>query len=192
MSEIRDELPTLHTERLTLKVLDARAADCVAEYFVRNREFMQPWNPQVSEEFFTPGWQAQRLEHDLSELDAGRAVRFWLFNRADAKHARVVGHIALSNIVRGALQGCYLGYMVDQSEGGKGLIVEGGHAVIDYAFDVLKLHRLEANIMPHNARSIRVAEKLGFQREGLSPNYLRINGMWEDHYRYGLVNPSDK
>jgi ribosomal-protein-alanine N-acetyltransferase len=181
-------LPEISTERLTLKMLNPTFAPHVADYFLRNRSFAAPWNPLVDEAFYTATWQASRLQHDLEEYRAGRMVRFWLFLRDDVAYTRVIGHIALSNIVRGALQGCFVGYMVDEAEGNKGLITEGMRGVIAYAFDELLLHRLEANIMPRNQRSIKVAEKLGFQREGLSPKYLRINGVWEDHYRYGLVN----
>ena len=56
-----------------------------------------------------------------------------------------------------------------------------------YAFDTLRLHRIEAACIPDNARSIRVLEKAGFQREGLLRSYLRINGVWQDHYLYALI-----
>ena len=56
-----------------------------------------------------------------------------------------------------------------------------------HAFDTLRLHRLEAACIPDNHRSIRVLEKAGFQREGLLRSYLRINGVWQDHFIYGLI-----
>lgn len=180
-------LPVLQTARLRLAVLDARHANAVAEYFVRNRNYMRPWNPATADTFFTPAWQAERLESDLVEYRAGRMVRFWICRREENSCERIIGHVALSNIIRGALQGCFLGYMIDERESGNGFTTEAARAVIAYGFDQLGLHRIEANIMPHNARSIRVAEKLGFTREGFSPNYLSINGEWADHIRYGLV-----
>jgi ribosomal-protein-alanine N-acetyltransferase len=60
--------------------------------------------------------------------------------------------------------------------------------VVEYAFDVLGLHRLEANIMPRNKASLRVVEKLGFSEEGLSRKLLLINGRWEDHVRMVKLN----
>lgn len=182
-----EHLPILRTLHLRLAVLDARHADAVAEYFTRSREHMRPWNPTTTDEFFTPAWQAERLEYDLIEFQAGRMGRFWVCHAEDEACERIIGHVALSNIIRGALQGCHLGYMIDEGEANKGFTTEAAQAVIAYAFDQLDLHRIEANIMPRNARSIRVAEKLGFTREGFSPKYLRINGVWEDHFRYGLV-----
>lgn len=191
MSESLVEKLELITDRLALKVLDPSFAERVLDYLTRNRAFAEPWNPHVDGSFYTLEFQEDRLRADLEVMRAGSMARFWLFHRDDTAHSRVIGNIALSNIIRGALQGCHLGYMMDEGELNKGLVTEGIRRVIDFAFDDLRLHRIEANIMPRNARSIRVAEKLGFTREGLSPRYLKINGLWEDHYRYGLVNPED-
>ena len=60
--------------------------------------------------------------------------------------------------------------------------------VVRFAFDTLRLHRVEAACIPDNARSIRVLEKAGFRREGLLRSYLRINGVWQDHYLYALIS----
>ncbi len=50
------------------------------------------------------------------------------------------------------------------------------------------LHRIEANIILKNIRSLRVVEKLGFYNEGLAYKYLNINGKWEDHIHVVLLN----
>lgn len=60
--------------------------------------------------------------------------------------------------------------------------------VIRYAFDELRLHRIEANIMPRNSASLKMVEKLGFSSEGLARKYLKINGIWEDHIHMVLLN----
>ena len=57
-------------------------------------------------------------------------------------------------------------------------------ALLHFAFDELGLHRVQANIIPRNVASVRVAEKAGLRREGLALRYLRINGAWEDHAMY--------
>lgn len=60
--------------------------------------------------------------------------------------------------------------------------------MIAIAFRDLELHRIEANIMPHNKASLRVVEKQGFQFEGLAKKYLKIDGKWEDHIHMVLLN----
>jgi len=66
-------------------------------------------------------------------------------------------------------------------------MLEAVGLVCDFAFDTLRLHRIEAACIPDNVRSVRVLEKAGFQREGLLRAYLRINGSWQNHYLYALI-----
>ena len=64
---------------------------------------------------------------------------------------------------------------------------EGVVLLIRYAFDTLRLHRLEAAIVPRNAASRRVAEKLGLRDEGTAQRFLQIQGVYEDHIRYAIT-----
>jgi ribosomal-protein-alanine N-acetyltransferase len=59
---------------------------------------------------------------------------------------------------------------------------------VDFAFNTLSLHRIEANVMPHNIASLKVLEKNNFNKEGLAKKYLKINGKWEDHIHMVLLN----
>jgi ribosomal-protein-alanine N-acetyltransferase len=59
-----------------------------------------------------------------------------------------------------------------------------------YVFDSLGLHRIMANYMPSNERSAHVLDRLGFTREGLAKDYLKIDGRWEDHILTSLINPA--
>lgn len=99
----------------------------------------------------------------------------------------IVGVSNVMEIVRGSFQGAYLGYYLFRPYDGQGFMTEGLTLVIDRAFGPLGLHRVEANIQPQNVRSIRVVERLGFRREGLSPRYLKIGGRWRDHERWALL-----
>ena len=178
----------LHTERLVLKVLDASYASRVLDYLIRNREFFKEWNPAAAEAMFTLPFQQQRLEDDLALMRAGVMLRLHLFERDGAGYDTVIGDLAFNNIVRGAFQSCHLGYKIDRRQLNKGFMTEALRRAIAYVFDELKLHRIEANIMPRNDRSRRVAEKLGFAEEGLAHKYLKIDGAWEDHIHYVLLN----
>jgi ribosomal-protein-alanine N-acetyltransferase len=99
----------------------------------------------------------------------------------------LVGVVNVSSIVRGGFQSGYMGYGAFASHAGRGLMTEGLRAVLGAVFGGLKLHRVEANIQPGNARSIALIRRLGFEKEGYSRRYLLIDGDWRDHERWALL-----
>jgi len=99
----------------------------------------------------------------------------------------IAGYINLNVIVRGFFQSCYVGYAIGAPYAGKGCMTEAMKLVTRYAFDELKLHRIEANIQPGNAASIALVRACGFRKEGFSPRYLQIFGEWRDHERWALL-----
>jgi len=169
----------LMTDRLILRVLDDGWAKSVLAYFERNREYLERWEPVRQHGFYTRRVQADHLVADLRSMNACQMVRLWIFRKEDPR--TVIGSVALNNIVRGCFLSCYMGYRLDQELTGNGYMTEAAGALVDFGFQTLGLHRIEANIIPRNTPSMRVAEKLGFENEGLSPKYLKINGVWEDH-----------
>ena len=99
----------------------------------------------------------------------------------------LVGVVNLNDIVRGSFQSAHLGYYAFSPFAGHGYMTAGLSAVLRRAFGELSLHRVEANIQPDNWDSIRLARRLGFQKEGLSPRYLKVGGRWRDHERWALL-----
>jgi [ribosomal protein S5]-alanine N-acetyltransferase len=102
----------------------------------------------------------------------------------------VVGWISISEIVRGSLQGAFVGYGGMAGFAGEGYMTEALQLVLAKAFGPLRLHRLEANIQPGNAASIALARRCGFEREGFSPRYLKVGGRWRDHERWAVRKES--
>ena len=100
---------------------------------------------------------------------------------------RLVGVANLSQIFYGNLQNAYLGYYGSVDYAGQGLMTEGVGLVLDYGFNQLKLHRIEANIQPDNTASINLVNRLGFVNEGFSRQYLKIHGKWCAHERWVLT-----
>lgn len=176
----------LQTPRLLLKSGDAVTAEAVLDYFLRNKEFLTEWEVLRQPQFYTLETQKQMLDEDTANMERGQLVKLWLY-KADEPE-RVIGSVALSNIVRGVFLSCHLGYRLDEAEQGKGYMTEAVREMVAYAFQKLGLHRIEANIMPRNTASLKVTEKLGFYHEGLAKRYLRINGKWEDHIHMVLLN----
>ncbi len=83
-----------------------------------------------------------------------------------------------------------LGYAIDHAHEGQGLMREALEATIEHVFAVLRLHRIQANYVPDNARSGRLLERLGFVREGLAKDYLFIDGAWRDHVLAARLSPA--
>lgn len=99
----------------------------------------------------------------------------------------ICGVINLNVITYEALCSAYVSYFAVADQAEKGYMKEGMLQVIRHAFDELELHRLEANIQPGNLASIALAQSTGFQFEGFSPRYLKINGKWCDHERWAIL-----
>ncbi|MEU8245189.1 GNAT family protein [Nonomuraea sp. NPDC048916] len=99
----------------------------------------------------------------------------------------VVGRVNINNIVRGTHQCGTLGYASYASTTGRGYMTEGLGLIMGLAFGELGLHRLEANIQPHNTPSLNLVKRLGFRREGYSPAFQYINGAWRDHERWAIT-----
>ncbi len=179
---------TLRTERLVLRPLRVSDARALRAFNKENSTFLAPWNPR-----------ARKGSDPLSLVDVasgiGAARKNWrqdrgyafLLTLADADALTIVGRVTLNNIVRGVFQSTNLGYLVGRAWEGRGLAREAVSAVLRFAFDDVRLHRIEAGIMPHNERSRRLVLALGFEEIGLSRRYLHIDGDWRDHVLYALT-----
>ena len=99
----------------------------------------------------------------------------------------IIGTINLSQIFRGGFQNAYLGYYVGAQYAGQGYMTEALQLTLRYAFDHLKLHRLEANVQPGNLASIALVKRAGFVQEGYSQRYLKVCGRWRDHERWAIL-----
>ncbi|RKS76531.1 ribosomal-protein-alanine N-acetyltransferase [Actinomadura pelletieri DSM 43383] len=121
----------------------------------------------------------------LARFDQVNAVGMVVCLRAGSD---LVGMVNLNEIVRGSYQRSVLGYAVFQPYAGQGYMGEGVGLAVRYAFDRLELHRVEANIQPGNTASVRLVERLGFRKEGFSPAFIKIGGIWRDHERWALIN----
>ena len=102
----------------------------------------------------------------------------------------LVGQISLGGIIYGALRGAHIGYWIDTAYANRGLVTSSVEMLTQFAFDELKLHRIEINIRPENDASRKVAEKSGYHLEGERPRFLHIDGQWRDHLSFVRENPN--
>lgn len=160
-------------------------AEALLDYQTRNREFLYPFVAKRDENFFTLDYQKESIEKNIHNWSLKNSYCFYIFDNLENK---IIGSINLSNIVRGVFQSCFLGYSLDKDYINKGYMSFAVSKIVDFAFKELKLHRIEANVMPRNIASKKVLEKNNFIEEGLAKKYLLINGKWEDHIHMVILN----
>jgi ribosomal-protein-alanine N-acetyltransferase len=147
----------------------------LAALYDANRDFLAPFEPIRPPEFFTADGQRERLERQLAE-----DTHPFVILDGDA----IAGTINLFNIHREALQSGTIGYWVDHARNGRGLATAAVGEMLEYAFDELDLHRVEAATLVDNTTSQRVLEKNGFERIGLARQFLRIDAEWQDFFLF--------
>lgn len=175
----------LFGRRIMLRTLHERDYAAWAEVRHRCRDWLVPWEPRPAGSPPAPEDRASfvaRCAARERERQLGGGYGFGIFV-AD----RLVGEITLSSIQRGPFQNGFIGYWVDRDVAGQGYAPEAVVAVLQFAFADLRLHRIEIAIVPRNAPSRRVVDKLAIRQEGVAVRFLEIDGVWEDHVRYGVT-----
>ncbi len=180
----RRELPALEGERVRLRLPASRDYREWSQLRGESRAFLERWEPRwMPDELERSAWRL-RLSRFREDYAQGTAIAFFLFER---QSGRLAGGITLGNIRHGVSQSGHIGYWIGERYGGRGLMTDAVKVLARFSFETLRLHRIEAACIPDNARSIRVLEKAGFRREGLLRSYLKINGLWQDHYLYARI-----
>jgi len=149
-----------------------------------SRDFLIPWEPTWGKDDLTRSAFRARLRRHGDEINRDEAYPFFIFRARDDV---LMGGITLGQVRRGVAQCATLGYWMGKPHAGKGHMAKAVRAAAGFAFEALRLHRLEAACLPHNAASMRLLEGVGFTREGYARAYLKINGVWQDHVLYGLL-----
>jgi [ribosomal protein S5]-alanine N-acetyltransferase len=155
-----------------------------AELRALSRMHLTPWEPQWTRDELTRSNFRRRLRQYHRELRDDQGYAYLIFSDADS---RLVGGLNISNIRRGVAQAGSLGYWMGLPYAGRGYMTEAVRGAVHFAFSSLRLNRLEAACLPSNAASQRVLEKVGFAREGRARRYLRINGQWQDHDLFAVL-----
>lgn len=176
-----------------------------AELRAASRGHLTPWEPLWARDELSRNAFRRRIRHYSREAREDLGYAFFIFataktaalsmQSAAARRAAnmlwpsqdlggspiLVGGITFSHVRRGVTQAATLGYWLGKSFVGRGLMSDALSAALPFAFDVLRLHRVEAAVMPNNTPSLQVLEHAGFVREGIARRYLKINGHWQDH-----------
>jgi ribosomal-protein-alanine N-acetyltransferase len=166
----------LEGDNICLRILTTDDADKTLNYYERNKEYLRVFEELRDESFYTLEIQKTIISQQYVQLLNGHIICFGIF-----KDENIIGIIQLYNIVWGIFKSATIGYSVDEREQGKGYMKETVNLILNYAFQTLKLHRVEAGTLVNNIRSINVLKACGFKEIGISEKYLFINGHWQDH-----------
>jgi ribosomal-protein-alanine N-acetyltransferase len=157
----------------------------LARLLTVNRDYLAPWSPRQDDRYFSADGQREVLARDLAQLDRGGMVPLVILDAGGA----ICGRINVNGIIRGAFQSGSVGYWVSESHIGRGLASAAVADVIGLAFRELGLHRLEAATLLHNTPSQRVLARNRFRPFAICEAYLNIDGRWQDHVLFQLLNP---
>jgi ribosomal-protein-alanine N-acetyltransferase len=160
-----------------------------AELREASRDFLTPWEPTWPTDDLTRSAFRRRIRRYSEDIRTDQGYAFLVFRKSDGL---LVGGLTLANIRRGVAQAGSLGYWMGLPYVRQGYMTAAVHAVIPFALEKLRLHRLEAACIPTNAGSIRLLEKNGFVREGYAREYLCINGIWQDHLLFARLKDAPK
>lgn len=176
---------TLAEGPVGLRPLRLRDASIWREVRIRNAEWLRPWEPTNPETpLFRSGigpylGMAQTMRREARQ---GLALPWVVTYDGD-----FAGQLTIGAIVWGSARSAQIGYWVDKTVAGRGVMPTAVALAVDHCFFNVGLHRVEANIRPENTASRRVVEKLGFREEGVRQRHLHIDGAWRDHICYALT-----
>lgn len=178
---------TLLGRRILLRQLQPSDFEQWREVRRRNAEWLTKWEPSrpsnAPDVIEDRSAFALRCHAREREWQLGTGYGFGIF-----VDGRFAGEINLNSVQRGPFQNAYIGYWIDETHAGNGYTPEAVVVVARFAFEDQGLHRIQISIVPRNAASRRVVEKLNLRAEGVAERYLEINGIWEDHIRYAMTS----
>ena len=181
----------LENEEIFLRPLRIRDRKTWNRVRAENRDWLSPWEatiPTISEDSYKELPSYFEMVKILNyEARSGRSFSFAIWHGKN-----LIGQISLGGVIYGAMRGGHIGYWIDRNYANRGYTTAAVQMLTEYAFVVLKLHRVEINLRPENASSRRVAEKAGYIFEGDRPRYLHIDGQWRDHICFVKENSALK
>lgn len=177
-------MDTIYTPRLTMSILDESAAGDVLDFYLENPEF-EKYEPERAFNFYTNEHMASTLKFERDVIRKKLGLRFWIFE-SDSPY-KIIGTVSFQNVMRNVYRSCQLGYKIHKDYQRQGYATEAVTFACRKVFKELDIHRIEAYTMPENQPSVRLLEKVGFTREGIARDKAQVNGIWQDHLVFSLL-----
>jgi ribosomal-protein-alanine N-acetyltransferase len=171
-------------KRVVLRAPERQDWAAWAELREASRGFLTPWEPSWGDDALSRAAFRRRLARYALEWHSDQGYTFLLFRVDDGAP---LGGISLTNVRRGVAESCSVGYWIGERYARQGYMTEGLALALKFAFERLRLHRVEAACLPHNAASRGLLRKSGFREEGYAREYLCIDGKWQDHVLFGML-----
>lgn len=180
---IHEKHVELRGDRIKIEILTSKDSVELLNYYEKNKKHLEIYEELREESFYTVERQNKIIMQQYSEFLNGRNMFCGIF-----KDNHIIGIIQMYNILWGIHKSAIVGYSIDEENEGKGYMKEAIRLIEDYAFNKLKLHRLEAATLVNNERSKHVLRSCGFKEIGVSKEYMFIYGSWQDHCIFSKVN----
>ncbi len=149
-----------------------------------SRNFLTPWEPTWPADDLTRASFRRRIKRYSEDQRSDLAYAFFVFR---SEEDVLVGGLTVANIRRGCAQAGSLGYWMGAPYARRGYMTAAVRAIIPFAFETLKLHRLEAACIPANIASVRLLEKTGFRARGICPPISLHRRGWQDHLLFARL-----
>lgn len=174
------------TDRLLIKVCRPEDAKKVLDFYLRDKELFEKYEPDRMPNFYTANYQKKILKWEGNLLLKLESIRFYIFLKENSDI--IIGTICIHNITKGIYSTCEVGYKFSSDFQHQGYATEALDLICNIIFKDLKLHRIEARVLPENTQSMKLLARLGFSCEGISRECIYLHGRWEDHYMYSKLN----
>lgn len=174
------------TDRLILKTIGESELSLLSDYYLRNLKFLKLSIPVSEVSYYTSENLRERILKEKDLFEKGFQISLYVFMKNNLH--RIIGNVSVLNIEGKNMKNGFLGYQIDEEENGKGFASEAAKKLIEHSFSEWNFGKVEANVMTKNKASVKVLEKLGFEKTDILKNFLEVNGNEEDHFRYSLLN----
>lgn len=173
------KLPTIEAERIRLRHLEETDIESLFDIF-SDEEAMLYWSSPP----FAEMSEAAKLLAQINKNFEQKNLFQW--GIALKENDKIIGtttifHLDMRN------RRAEIGYALNRQFWKQGFVNEALNALFKFAFEELNLHRIEADVDPENTASIRVLERLGFEKEGFLRERWHVGGKTFDSYFYGLL-----
>jgi ribosomal-protein-serine acetyltransferase len=170
------------TPEIEIRLFDADDAEVSYALVERNRAYLREWLPWVDRTQSPEDIRTFITTIAIPQYEANNGPNCGIW--VDGEFAGSIG----CHPINWANRNCSLGYWVDATHQGKGIITKCCASMLDYLFDELGLHRVVIQCATGNTRSCAIPERLGFTREGVKREAELVSGRWLDLVVWSILD----